>query len=59
MSIYAEAITGDHQPLLTDGIPTVSASETKIAADAPAARRYLARHGALDLADMLGIGGVA
>lgn len=57
MSIYAEPITGDHQALLTDGIPTVSASETAIAVDAPAARRYLTRHNALDLADMLGIGG--
>lgn len=59
MSIYAEAITGDHVPLMSDGIPTVSASEEIIAVDAPAARRYLARHDALDLADMLGIGDAA
>lgn len=59
MSIYGETITGDHQPLLTDGIPTAGASEAKIAADAPAALAYLKRRDALDLADMLGIGDVA
>lgn len=59
MKPYAESIVSDHQPLVLDGVPHVGASEARIAADAPTALAYLRRRGALDLADMLGIGGAA
>lgn len=46
----------DYTPMLTaDGEQNVATIEAAIAADAPAARAYLARVGALDLAPMLGI----
>lgn len=48
--------TAEHQPLDTEALPTVSASEARIAEDAPRALRYLARVGALDVAPMLGLG---
>lgn len=43
----------------TDFIPPSFISEARADADAPAALAYLARRGQSDLADMLGIGGVA
>lgn len=49
----------DYSPILADGQTTARTSEQQIAADAAAARAYLARHGAMDLADMLGIAEVA
>mgnify|MGYP006188376857 CR=1 FL=1 len=46
----------EYAPMLTaDGEQTVAAIEDAIAADAPAARAYFARVGALDLAAMQGI----
>ena len=45
-------------PLESDGIPAATTSEAVIAELAPAAPAYL-RRDALDLADMLGIGGAA
>lgn len=49
----------DHVPTTDDGLPTTSWSEADIAAKAAAARRCLARHGAMDVAEALGIGEAA
>jgi hypothetical protein len=40
-------------------LPTLKASNARIATDAPAALAYLRRRGALDVAEALGLGGVA
>lgn len=48
----------DHSPLESDGIPTASHSQAAIDLDATAALRYLARVGAMDVAEMLGLGDV-
>jgi hypothetical protein len=52
-------IPEEYQPLDGDTIPTAHASEAVIAQHAAAALAYLRRVGALDVAEMLGLGGAA
>ena len=46
-------------PLESDGIPAATTSEAVIAELAPAALAYLRRRDALDLVEVLGLGGAA